>query len=336
MTETIPSQKNPNQLLVQAILDGDAGTARAALAQGADPNGEVEPGLPVVFKAISAAQPEILTELLKAGAGVSASNRDGYSPLHWAVGVWRPAQSASACIETLLDHGADLNAVMGEEQEKPIHLAEYPSLINLLAERGADLDARDGLGRTSLMRQCQNLITFRAFIDHMQDPASLKLRDHAGNTVCHHAVMNGGNLDVVRILVDLKADFEAENVRGETPLALAKGECRHTLMAERDRNSLDSFLDSLFEQKEATPEPASPPPAPMAPRIEGQFEVDFLVNYPGYRSLADIYGEGVDPTGWDKMPEPDGQENRAAPETAEDIFDPDLKNDSNDGMVIPR
>ncbi len=79
----------------------------------------------------------------------SIGARDGflYTPLHWAA-----VQGHWDVVETLVEHGADVNAV-GGDGGTPLHLASHhdrPDMIRLLLDEGADLAIQNRWGRTPL------------------------------------------------------------------------------------------------------------------------------------------------------------------------------------------
>ena len=104
---------------------------------------------------------EILRALLAAGADQRLTTDDGTTPLMVAAGLGRESFSprtprgrrsvtAEAAVTTLLDAGADVNAV-NEADFTALHGATFRGLneaIVSLVEHGADIDARDFRGRT--------------------------------------------------------------------------------------------------------------------------------------------------------------------------------------------
>jgi len=104
---------------------------------------------------------EIIQALLDGGANLRLTSDDGTSPLMVAAGLGRatytpgkprgnPSPSGEAAVKVLLDAGADINAV-NEADFTPLHGAAYRGLneiVQILVDRGANIDARDFRGRT--------------------------------------------------------------------------------------------------------------------------------------------------------------------------------------------
>jgi ankyrin repeat protein len=104
---------------------------------------------------------EVLRTLLASGAKVDQATVDGTTPLMVASGLGRAtfqpglqrgrrSPSAEEAVKTLLDAGADINAA-NEADFTAIHGAAFRGLnevIQLLVERGANINARDYRGRT--------------------------------------------------------------------------------------------------------------------------------------------------------------------------------------------
>jgi ankyrin repeat protein len=105
---------------------------------------------------------EILKTLLAGGADLRLTSDDGTNPLMVAAGLGRPtftpgkpranrSPTAEAAVKVLLDGGADINAV-NEADFTALHGAAYRGLnevIQILVDRGANINARDFRGRTA-------------------------------------------------------------------------------------------------------------------------------------------------------------------------------------------
>ena len=105
---------------------------------------------------------EILRALLAAGADQRLTTNDGTTPFMAAAGLGRStytpreprgvrSPSAEQAVRTLLEAGADINAV-NEADFTALHGAAFRGLnevVTYLVEQGADIDARDFRGRTA-------------------------------------------------------------------------------------------------------------------------------------------------------------------------------------------
>jgi ankyrin repeat protein len=113
--------------------------------------------------AASAHAPEIATMLLSRGASVSARNRRGAEPLHYAADgipgspAWNP-EAQEAVIQRLLEAGADPNAA-DKSGVTPLHRAvrtRCATAVRRLLAGGADPRRRNGSGSTPLHLAVQN------------------------------------------------------------------------------------------------------------------------------------------------------------------------------------
>jgi ankyrin repeat protein len=66
----------------QAIKRGERSLLAAALAEGADPNGVSDAGLPFLCSACEQGDPVLVAMLLESGADVNVECGDGDRPLH--------------------------------------------------------------------------------------------------------------------------------------------------------------------------------------------------------------------------------------------------------------
>ena len=236
------------------VAEDPADAARELLARGADPNVEGEGGWTALSSAAGRRQdPELVRALLEAGAdpddGWAATSRFGDSLYH-SVEVDDPA-----CTRLLLEHGASVNGTMalahaldydrlervrllldhgadpnegteGTSLHHAVKRQRGPEFVRLLAERGADLDATDGEGRTAyahavragrhdVMRELAELGAATAVsaddelvgaIARGERPARAPLLDRDAREVIVDAAVNRAALDAVLELygVDLR------------------------------------------------------------------------------------------------------------------------------------
>ena len=131
-----------------------------------------------------------------------------------------------AVAETLIAAGTDVNAkgyVPAPERQRqpgqpdrnemastPLHLAAdkgYPAVAELLAQHGADLDARDRGGRTPLVRAIlrRQATVAQLLLEKKADPNVL---DEEGNSALFQAVLQKQE-SLVELLLDHQANVEA-------------------------------------------------------------------------------------------------------------------------------
>ena len=189
--------------------------------------------------------PNVIRKLVQAGANIYAVDTEGNTPLHRAAG-----QDNLQAIEVLAaEFGADVNS-KNKKGETPLHLSSSPKVINLLAQAGAKIDARDNKSRTPLLtffkkmkierkstfdssftpaaqEDIQNrdyiLQTVQTFVHLGADPHA---KDRDGNSILHYIASSkiSPPPGIIEFLVnDLKIDINNQNLKGSTPLLYAIG-----------------------------------------------------------------------------------------------------------------
>jgi hypothetical protein len=152
-----------------ALLSRHSGLARVSLQAGAtraeaaenlltDIGHYVYAGDTALHVAAAAHRPDMARRLIELGADVSARNRRGAMPLHYAAdGIpgwfgWDPERQA-ATVKCLIEAGADPNSA-DKSGVMPLHRAvrtRCAAAVRALLHGGADAQARNGNGSTPLM-----------------------------------------------------------------------------------------------------------------------------------------------------------------------------------------
>ncbi|XP_072124317.1 palmitoyltransferase ZDHHC17 isoform X2 [Mobula birostris] len=141
------------------------------------------------------------------------------TPLHWAT-----RQGHLSMVVHLMKYGAEPSLIDGEGCSC-IHLAAqfgHTSIVAYLIAKGQDVDMMDQNGMTPLM--------WAAYRTHSVDPTRLLLTFNVSvnlgdkyhkNTALHWAVL-AGNTTVISLLLEAGANVDSQNIKGESPLDLAK------------------------------------------------------------------------------------------------------------------
>ncbi len=102
----------------------------------------------VLHTAAAEGRATITEMLLNAGANINARNKEGETPLFWAV-----RKCHAHVVEVLLAQNADINAAESNNLRTPLHeavLHGHREITGMLQAKGADLALKDKLGRTPL------------------------------------------------------------------------------------------------------------------------------------------------------------------------------------------
>jgi len=152
---------------------------KTLLARGADPNQVfdkkppqiqtqgtvvVPPGATPFYRAVKAADLTVMRMLLDKGAKAGVAIKDGGTPLMLAAGGGPPRAQEDEVVDkagradpvevvkTILDAGADINAVNVNQENTALHLAALKGndkVVQYLISRGARVDIKNKLGKTA-------------------------------------------------------------------------------------------------------------------------------------------------------------------------------------------
>lgn len=236
--------------LVYASIQGDAGTVRTLLKEGADPNSKDADGSAVLVLAAMRGNLEVVDLLLEAGASPDSASWNGITALMASVEPEDPR-----VFEHLAAKGADLKRV-SDRGETALHFAAIKGrtwAIERLLKEGLDVNKPGLNGSTPLMGAANNgsLEAVRVLLAAGADP-NAKNRD--GNTALHATVADREQVEVLKALLAAGADPRIPNNLGVTPQEMAK---------ER-RNKTGARLLAEAEHA-AAPRALSPGPAAEGP-----------------------------------------------------------------------
>lgn len=236
-----------HQLLQDARLSSAFGVEKVQqdLTNGADVNAKDDDGKTALMVAAYniEGKPEVARVLLEHGADVNAKDSRGKTALIWATdGV----HQAPEVVRVLLQHGADVNAKDkdGKTALEYARLFFHEDVANLIiahgvanpsrqlvqdASRGsleavqldlahgADVNAKDKVGRTALMYASNNANLSRLLVEHRAD---VNAKDNDGETALMMAVQNR-NMEVVNLLFAHSANATPMDKHGHTALEYA-------------------------------------------------------------------------------------------------------------------
>uniref|UniRef100_A0A8D3EAK7 Palmitoyltransferase n=1 Tax=Scophthalmus maximus TaxID=52904 RepID=A0A8D3EAK7_SCOMX len=192
-------------------------------------------------------------ELVEAGFDVRQPDKENVTLLHWAA-----INNRIDLVKYYISKGAIVDQLGGDLNSTPLHWATrqgHLSMVVQLMKYGADPSLIDGegcscghlaaqFGHTSIVAyliakgQVRNLqqgrpklsLSWTHKVKVNVDPTRLLLTFNVSvnlgdkyhkNTALHWAVL-AGNTTVISLLLDANANVDAQNIKGETPLDLAK------------------------------------------------------------------------------------------------------------------
>ncbi len=244
--------------LMFVARNGDVATARVLLEAGADVDDTAAAGTSALVIATHSGHGPLATYLLEKGADPNAAGA-GYTALHAAV-----LRSQHGLIKALIDHGADINARVEQGTPGRRFSADYSiraqlvggtafwlaakygelEMLRTLVAHGADTtiapktgvsalqaamgspggsleSRRDRIGKTPPEPVAEEHLTLDLARLILDLGADVNAADVKGNTALHNAVLKKFKL-VIELLVDNGAEVSQANVSGQTPLVLAE------------------------------------------------------------------------------------------------------------------
>ena len=216
----------PDTQLADAARGGDRDAVSRLLAAGATVDAPERDGTTPLHWAVYNDDVAMTGRLLEAGANVNAVNRNGATPLSLAC-----TNRGAAVVDRLLKAGADVNLTTdGAPPLLACARAGAVAAVQMLIARGADVNAKDGYrGQTALM--------WAASEDHadlikvlLAGGATVDARSTGNFTALMFAVRQDAR-DAVRLLVDAGADVNLAGPNGQELLPLAISNRHYTVAA---------------------------------------------------------------------------------------------------------
>ena len=209
--------------LIFAARFGYMDTVQALIDKGADVNAKgTEYGTTALRWAALEGHTEVVKVLIDKGADVNTVDNNGLSVLKLVTGL----SPTHADIEELLIAAGATGAPTKSEREvataklfnKGVYVGDLTQ-VNEAIEAGADVNGRDSVNWTPLMRAGEEGYTDIAKV-LIDKGADVNGKDAPGWTALMHAAKNG-HTDVAKLLIDKGADVNAKRWDGETALMFA-------------------------------------------------------------------------------------------------------------------
>ncbi|MGV8122378.1 MAG: ankyrin repeat domain-containing protein [Candidatus Xenobiia bacterium LiM19] len=177
---------------------------------------------PNIFEAVKADDVNATADFIRKNPSlVNAKDRNGVTPLHWAI-----REGGRKAVQFLLSEGADVN-VQDSFGRTPLGDASLRGQIDtagFLIAGGADVNATNHRGETPLHEAA--LKGYREIAELLiSTGADLNIGDIRGETPLHNAIAFG-HVDVVELLISRGGDINARNSSDWTPLHWARAFCR--------------------------------------------------------------------------------------------------------------
>ncbi len=247
--------------------------------------------------------------LVKKRANVHAQDKKGRTPLHLAVQTnaskLHTPVLPNAVMEWLIDRRADVNA-KDDEGRTPLHLAAQANKIKSVRyllenpRSKANKNAKDNAGRTALEVAVYAGSTFVAeklIKEYKMDPWSIYYATKPDKmTPLHHAAKD--NAKAVKTLLKLRAEIEARDVRGYTPLhiaalhnnaeavrvLIAKGADVNALSNRKYKRQMPLHLAARHNATDAARELIQGEASPLYDDGEGKTPVSIAIHHHGFFS----------------------------------------------------
>ena len=210
---------------MEIVRKGSLSEIREMLEEDIDINMENEKGeTPLILAAAHNRDPGVIDLLLDEGAVMERRDNRGKNALYHAAAY----NDNIRVMRRLLARGAALNVTTNAGYSPLLRVAEQGKMdrVDLLVDYGARVNQRCPDGETALMKIIKRDAS-RFMVRRMINAgASVRVRDNQGRSPLHLAASKERE-DIARILIDRRAEVDAADDSGITPLMEAAAENRN-------------------------------------------------------------------------------------------------------------
>jgi ankyrin repeat protein len=194
--------ESPQELLDNAVREGNLESIKALIAAGADVNAKSELGMTVLMRAATFGKVDVVKALIAAGANVNAKDNDGQTALMRAAYdelVGHEDSDGADCIEALIAAGVNVNEKDNRSETALMRAAHGGNAdsVRALIAAGADVNAKKENGDLVLITAaCSAKGAFDKVRALITAGADVNTRDSSGNT----ALALSGHKEVTALL----------------------------------------------------------------------------------------------------------------------------------------
>lgn len=188
---------------------------------------------PEYFGLLRGGDVQKLRKALDNGMPINARDAQGNTPL-----ILAAAYSDAACVNLLLNRGAEVNAANKAGATALLRAAHNYESAKLLVERGADVNVKSVLGNTPLILAARPANSARLVELLLARGADSKATNHWGATALMAAAASGNEASV-RLLLQHGASANAQPIPGPEAFLFAGG--RNALMWSAFRGDTDAM-----------------------------------------------------------------------------------------------
>ncbi len=206
----------PQEEFLEVCSRGKLADVGRGVRRKADVNKIERSGLsPLICAAREQDDPRVIEYLVSKGADVELANSQGYTPLMFAA-MYNPVVRVT---QALIKCGASPDRCDSFGQNAinyASRLNSNPAVIQALL-KGRDVNGKSASGETPLMNAAQNK-NLRVVTFLLSRNADVNARDGEGRTALHFAAATNANEKVVAALLDAGSDVNCRTNSGMTPL----------------------------------------------------------------------------------------------------------------------